>query len=964
MWTVITRDNYFEPFDLQRIHSAIQKAFDRMDMETQVVADKVTQTVQSDLEEMGQNSSFYFHVEDIQDVVEKALMKHDLYQVAKKYILYREEHNKIRKTFRKPRKNTKVTTPWSEIGYVTYKRTYSRVKEQGQEEFDETIDRILNACQNQLHVNFRPEEYEMARRYFLQLKCSVAGRFLWQLGTQTVDKHGLASLQNCAFVSIDNAIECFTWTFEMLMLGCGVGFSIQREHIQKIPPVLDRDIKIERLDTNDADFIVPDKREGWVRLLHEVLESYFHTGRSFTFSTLLIRSKGTPIKGFGGVASGPQVLCDGINNILKILNRCKGRKLSSIDCLDMVNIIATIVVAGNVRRSALIAIGDADDIPYLQAKRWDLGIPNWRCMSNNSVVCHDIDELPQEFWEGYEGKGEPYGLINLKLSRNVGRLRDGDRYPDPDVMGYNPCLTGDTMILTSEGIMPIRFLIDRQFIAVLDGKEYRSTTEGFWSKGTREIFKIKLENGCEIKATANHKFKTRLGWKEVQQFGDVEYVLLSENTDFTWKNMQRDIEILQNLFDRNSYIIQQPKPLICIRQPHVDRLHWIQRLLFSLGICSHLSEEDQELRISGNSLKTFHQRISYSDFEKGMVLEECLKQPLDSDKFYSKVVSVTPVGQEQVFDCVIPIAHSFSANCMVSHNCGEQSLCNKETCCLSEVFLPNVESLAEFKKILTICYRICKHSLMLPCHLPDTEEIVHRNVRMGIGISGYLQCTEEQKSWLDDGYRYLREYDQYYSDKHGFPYSIKLTTVKPSGTLSLLPGITPGWHPAIYQYFIRRIRMSSDNPLVEICKQHKYHVEYQQNFDGSLDYSTSIVEFPCRYPDHAVLAKSMTALDELETVKRLQTEWSDNAVSCTIYYRLHELPAIQQWLRDNYETSVKSVSFLLHYDHGFKQAPYEEITKERYEELKAHCIPITSCHELVAEDDDSQECPGGHCPMK
>ena len=103
------------------------------------------------------------------------------------------------------------------------------------------------------------------------------------------------------------------------------------------------------------------------------------------------------------------------------------------------NIIGAIVVAGNVRRSAQIAIGDMDDLQFLNAKRWDLGgIPNWRAMSNNSVVCNDITQLPDQFWQGYMGNGEPYGLINLKLSREVGRAGD-TAYPDPNVVGYNPC---------------------------------------------------------------------------------------------------------------------------------------------------------------------------------------------------------------------------------------------------------------------------------------------------------------------------------------------------------------------------------------------------------------------------------------------------------------------------------------------------------------------------------------------
>ena len=92
-------------------------------------------------------------------------------------------------------------------------------------------------------------------------------------------------------------------------------------------------------------------------------------------------------------------------------------------------------------------------------------------------------------------------------------------------------------------------------------------------------------------------------------------------------------------------------------------------------------------------------------------------------------------------------------------------------------------------------YRINKHSLNLPCHNKETEKIVHANQRMGIGVTGYLQATEEQRQWLPDCYEELRAFDKEYSASHGFPVSVKLTTQKPSGTLSLLPGVTPGAHP-------------------------------------------------------------------------------------------------------------------------------------------------------------------------
>lgn len=629
--------------------------------------------------------------------------------------------------------NKQINTPWGPVGYVTYKRTYSRPMIQGgTEEWPDTIQRIIEACDKQLNCGFTQEEEQFLYETMMSLKGTVAGRFLWQMGTTTVDRLGLPSLQNCSFVVVDSPIRPFTWAFEMLMLGSGVGFNIQKEHVYGIPKVISA-VTIERKDKNDADFIVPDCREGWVELLKRVLEASFVTGKGFSFATHLIRSKGTPIKGFGGTASGPEDLVWGMMEINKLLNSRAGLKIRPIDALDIMNIIGRIVVAGNVRRSAQIAIGDCDDMEYLMAKRWDLGgIPNWRAMSNNSVACDDISKLPEEFWSGYNGNGEPYGLINLTASRRMGRTEE-TQYPDFDVMGFNPC--------------------------------------------------------------------------------------------------------------------------------------------------------------------------------------------------------------------------------------AEQSLANFETCCLAEIYLPNITSYSEFLAVAKILYRINKHSLAIPCEIKETEAIVHKNMRMGIGVTGYLQATEEQRSWLSDAYNELRNYDDVYSMVCGFPESIKLTTVKPSGTLSLLAGVTSGAHPAYSRYYIRRIRMASDMPLVATCRDHGFHVEYQRNFDGTEDHGTVVVSFPCSVPEGTVLANDMAAVDQLNVIKRLQAEWSDNAVSVTIYYRMHELDSIKEWLRENY-FNVKSVSFLLHNEHGFDQAPMEEITEEQYNEMSSKCRPITSISSIDFDAMEIDECAGGACPIR
>ena len=818
------------------------------------------------------------NIEEIQNWVERVLME-KYPDVAKHYILYREERAKRRRLQQKYKQDL---IPWGNIGYPVFRRTYSRVQADGtQEEMPDTIGRAMRACNTQLGCGFDEAQQERFTYLLLHLKGMLAGRQLWQFGTPTVTKYGIASTQNCAFTLINEPIKPFSWTFDMLMLGCGVGFSIQKQHVDKLPPLVPRKITITRKDTNDADFIVPDSREGWVSLLERVLYEYFYGKRGFTYSTMLIRKKGEPIKSFGGVASGPEHLCEGIQSICKVMDGRQGQQLRPIDCLDIVCIIASVVVSGNVRRSATICIGDSDDKEYLRAKRWDLGnIPSWRAMSNNSVVCSNIDDLPDEFWDGYTGNGEPYGLINLDLARRVGRLADGDQYPDPKVEGFNPCLTADTMILTDTGPKAIADLMGRPFVAMVNGTPHPSTKDGFYRTGMRPVFELAFANGATVKATDNHRFLAPEGWITV-----------------------RDMKV------------------------------------GATEIC-------------------FPDMIAAAAYRTSITMGNA-----------TRLVSCTALpGLVEVYDCTIPDGHMFLANGLVSHNCAEQPLANKETCCLAELFLPNLTSLEEMKEMASYLYRVCKHSLLLPCHHEETEAIVHSQMRMGIGVSGYLQATAEQQSWLDPLYKFLREYDATYSDAHGMPRSVKLTTIKPSGTLSLLAGVTPGWHPALYRHYIRRVRMSAGNPLIEVCRKHGYRTEYQQKntAEGGVedDLTTIIVEFPDKAPDCAKLAADMTAVDELDVVKHLQTVYSDNGVSATIYYRMEELPAIQDWLRKNYTNSVKAISFLLHSGHGFRQAPYEEITKERYEELMARCIPITSCDGNLESDDTSGECRSGACPIK
>ncbi len=277
------------------------------------------------------------------------------------------------------------------------------------------------------------------------------------------------------------------------------------------------------------------------------------------------------------------------------------------------------------------------------------------------------------------------------------------------------------------------------------------------------------------------------------------------------------------------------------------------------------------------------------------------------------------------------------------------------------MFLPNIRSFEEYVEIAQLLYKTCKAITQMNYIHKESADVIHRNSRIGIGVTGICQAINKTE-WCDNAYRELREYDVNWSSIRNWPASIKLATIKPSGTLSLLAGVTPGVHPAYAQYYVRRVRMSSDDTLIDYCRTKGYTVEFARGFDGSPDYSTSIVSFPCTSGENAILASNMSAIEQLELVKQMQTVWSDSAVSVTVYYKKEDLPVIKEWLAENYEHSIKAVSFLLHSDHGFEQAPYTEISEDEYYAMVHSINPFVDT--IGGGSMLDEECATGVCPTR
>jgi adenosylcobalamin-dependent ribonucleoside-triphosphate reductase len=342
------------------------------------------------------------------------------------------------------------------LGEITFIRTYSRVKENGtKERWHEVCRRVIegmysvqknHAKDNRLpwNDNKAQKSAQEAFQRMFELKWTPPGRGLWAFGTpMTMEKRNSASLQNCAMVSTrdidrNDPGALFAWVMDALMLGIGVGFDTVGN---------DKNLPIYAPTEPSITYEIPDTREGWVESVRYLLNSFLRQNQSIQeFDYSLIRPLGAPIKGFGGVASGPEPLIDLHTRIRKVIGSRAGETLDSRAIVDIVNLIGTCVVSGNVRRSATLALGSPGDETFINLKNpeifpernsYDPEKPGWAWMSNNSISA-EVGTKYEDYVDLIADNGEP-GFIWLDVARNYGRLADAPDYKDSRIMGFNPC---------------------------------------------------------------------------------------------------------------------------------------------------------------------------------------------------------------------------------------------------------------------------------------------------------------------------------------------------------------------------------------------------------------------------------------------------------------------------------------------------------------------------------------------
>jgi ribonucleotide reductase alpha subunit len=917
-----------------------------------------------------------------------------------------------------------------------------------QERWHETVERVVNGTyrMQERHINAQhlgwdaakaqASAQEMYERMWC-MKFLPPGRGLWAMGSPLTEERNLhAALNNCGFTSTEHLTrdlaEPFTFLMDASMLGIGVGFDTKgagklKLHIPTPPST-----------TNPYTFLVADSREGWIAALKDLLLCYFKPNRkASTYDYSLVRPLGAPIKGFGGVASGPEPLDWMLSAIRTVLDRdatTGDGTLSVTGIVDIMNLIGKCVVAGNVRRTAEIAFGDPDSEEFINLKNYEVNPQraDYGWTSNNSIFA----KLGMDYTNvatRVAMNGEP-GFAWLDNMRAYSRMDGHVDNKDRRATGSNPCVPGHVPILTKAGWVPIASVVGQE-LEVWNGFEWSEVTPRVTGYDQR-LVDVTLSNGVTLTCTPAHTFVLttdyRGGTKRVSaqalQVGDKllkhEWPVLREGEAIDARTAYTQGFVSGDGMDGYNHLwLYEPK-YACLdriacrytgpeyyningtgrRQvcfdtvqelkafvPHAwnleGRLNWlagvldadgsscnegqvqlgsidkdflaeVQLMLTSMGVASkvRLAREAgmYSMPDGRGGMADYDCQANYRLLINAMQIQhlvalglQCNRvdlshQPARDASRFVTVESVVDAGTADVVYCFTDHKRNLGAfGGVVTGQCVEQTLESYELCCLCENFPNNHDSLEDFLVTLKYSYLYSKTVTLGNTPWPKTNRVLLRNRRIGMSQSGIQQTIaklgiEEYRQWCEAGYDTIQRYDKVYSEWFAIPRSIKTTSVKPSGSVSLLAGATPGMHWPEAKTYTRRMRLSINSDLIGPLLDANYTVEPCVG-----DPSSVVVEIPVKIEDDVRTVGEVSMWEQLAMAAFLQRYWADNQVSSTITFDPErEGPQLANAL-NYYQYQLKGISFLPRLEYGaFPQMPYEACTEAAYGAAVAKLLPL------------------------
>ncbi len=440
------RDGMIVPFDETRITHAIMKAMSMSDegseADAEMVMDDVVDALLALKKEQG-GKNFVPQVETIQDLIENKLIASNFAKTAKHFILYRTERTTLRQKIGfVPEKVKELVTESKKyfrnpLAEFVYYRSYARwIPEEGRREtWIETVDRYIDFMRENMGSKITETEYKEVREAILRQEAMPSMRLL-QFAGKAANRTNVCAY-NCSFIS-PKSFQDFAEIMYISMCGTGAGWSVESENIQALPQIK------KQTGKKLPDYVIPDSKEGWADAFSFALKTWFE-GNDVVFDYSLIRPAGARLKTMGGKSSGPEPLRSLIDFSRERIIRKQGRHLTNLDAHDIICKIGECVVAGGVRRSAMISLSDLDDDAIRDSKKGAFYVnEGQRMLANNSAV-YNSKPSTQEFLDEWtalvkSGSGERGifnrgGLAKTLPKRRLAQFKDG-QYPS---WGTNPC---------------------------------------------------------------------------------------------------------------------------------------------------------------------------------------------------------------------------------------------------------------------------------------------------------------------------------------------------------------------------------------------------------------------------------------------------------------------------------------------------------------------------------------------
>ncbi len=601
-----------------------------------------------------------------------------------------------------------------------------------------------------------------------------------------------------------------------------------------------------------------------------------------------------------------------------------------------------------VHNSAQIALSDPTDDKFMRLKEDKEKSIAYRWASNNTIkvpLNNGDNKALYEKVVDLNLAGTDVGLVFMDLIRTRGRLIDGFDDDDAFADGINPCQPADALIFDGDRM---RYITDQ------GAKNWTS-----WKTGEKEVLELTTNTGLKIRCTPDHKVMLKDGsWCKAK---DTLGKTLVDTTGYHFfKMLYPDglhVEIKDEFVELGKTYFDNA-PLVDIKLAPLENVYsFLRGLVLAYG---NLDKKTLTIVCPSNKIASDIQilfgMLPIQAIAKDNILTikelyqiRCLT---DNRKFYpsdhTKVVSryvdtivenIRSLGIMEVWDYRMNEGPNYTyCQGTVLHNCGEQALESYEVCNLVETYPYKHRDIEDYKETLRYAYLYGKIVTLLPTHWKRTNAVMARNRRIGISQSGIIEAMgsifkEHHSDKLDDAYKHLRRLDTLYSHEFIVNRSIRLTTVKPSGTNSLLAGCSPGIHYPHSEYYLRRVRVSDNSHLLPPIRESGFPVEpdiYSPN--------TMVVSFPVQSVNFSKCKDEITVDEQFSHVRTYQTYWSDNQVSVTITFKPEDKDALTNAL-SLYEGRFKSVSFLVDGD-VYAQAPLEAITAEEYSRLMSDIKPL------------------------